>query len=404
LLAAYTSHQSKVQYLPPVCEMRIQFSAIILLLAQQASAFSVVKRSINVFKPSGFVYSPVAVVAVAPSTALCESSDAKEESSSEVALDAANDEPDPLKSKPLSEEELKVISAIAKQESSSLSLFLMSKVNQMPPNTILALRNASQGEFSDDVSKEQKKDMEIVGNALVDIMDEQLVAGKDLLKAFLECGEIRKLDGSIGKANKENKLDMGFFTVLSMNIRDATLEAQESGKTTLASPEGQMGSGDNPGRLQILQHIYTRCQEEVEKMVSPGVGLLNKLLRTDQASIRSNQLSHYLCPQKPKTVKSPDGKEVQLAGSKALVPPQELIEAIQSAVKQIRTVEASGGADKAATAGLVESCRQVAIEARLAIEQGYGADSEVLTEFEAALQPAFRPESADSEYIKGMSS
>eukprot|EP00979_Chaetoceros_neogracilis_P019225 scaffold12010_cov267-Chaetoceros_neogracile.AAC.1 len=108
--------------------------------------------------------------------------------------------------------------------------------------------------------------MEIVGNALVDIMDEQLVAGKDLLKAFLECGEIRKLDGSIGKANKENKLDMGFFTVLSMNIRDATLEAQESGKTTLASPEGQMGSGDNPGRLQILQHIYTRCQEEVEKM------------------------------------------------------------------------------------------------------------------------------------------
>ena len=89
-----------------------------------------------------------------------------------MTLDAANDEPEPLKSKPLSEEELKVISAIAKQESSSLSLFLMSKVNQIPPSTILSLRNASQGEFSDDVSKEQKKDMEIVGNTIVDREDQ----------------------------------------------------------------------------------------------------------------------------------------------------------------------------------------------------------------------------------------
>lgn len=369
-------------------------------MAQHASSFSVINRSINVVNPSGFVRVPV----IAPSTVLHQSGDAAEETSSDVTPDATNDEPDLNKAKPLSEDELQVISAIAKQESSSLSVFLMSKLSQMPPNTILTLRNASQGKFSDDVSKEQKKDLEIVGNAVVDIMDKQLGAGKDLLKTFLECGEIRKLDGAIGKANKGSKLDMGFFTVLSMNIRDATLEAQESGEPTIASPEGQMGSGDNPGRLQILQHIYTRCQEEVEKMVSPGVGLLNKLLRTDQASIRSNQLKHYLCPQEPKTIKSPDGKEVQLAGSKALVPPQELIEALQTAVKQIRTVETSGGADKAAAAGLVESCRQVAIEARLAIGEGYGADSKVLKEFEEALQPAFRPESAESEYIQGMSS
>jgi len=380
--------------------MKFPISAILLLMAQHACSFSVINRSINVVNPSGFVRVPV----IAPSTVLHQSGDAAEETSSDVTPDATNDEPDLNKAKPLSEDELQVISAIAKQESSSLSVFLMSKLSQMPPNTILTLRNASQGKFSDDVSKEQKKDLEIVGNAVVDIMDKQLGAGKDLLKTFLECGEIRKLDGAIGKANKGSKLDMGFFTVLSMNIRDATLEAQESGEPTIASPEGQMGSGDNPGRLQILQHIYTRCQEEVEKMVSPGVGLLNKLLRTDQASIRSNQLKHYLCPQEPKTIKSPDGKEVQLAGSKALVPPQELIEALQTAVKQIRTVETSGGADKAAAAGLVESCRQVAIEARLAIGEGYGADSKVLKEFEEALQPAFRPESAESEYIQGMSS
>lgn len=303
--------------------------------------------------------------------------------------------------KPLSSEELDVISTIASQDPASRSAFLMSKLPQMPPNTILTLRNASQGEFAEDVTADQKKDLEVVGNVVVDIMDTQLQDGKDLLKTLLECGEIRKLDGAIGRALKDNKLDMAFFTVLNMNLRDATIEAQENGEQ-IKPEEGQMGSGENPGRLQILQHIYTRCQEEVEKTVSPGVGLLNKLLRTEQASIRANQLRHYLCPQEPKTIKSPDGKEVQLPGSNALVPPGELIEALRNAVKQIRTIEKTGGADRAAAVGLVESCRQVAIEARLAVGEGYGVESEELKEFELALQPVFRPDSADSEYIQGV--
>jgi len=269
----------------------------------------------------------------------------------------------------------------------------------MPHNTILTLRNASEGEFPD-VTDVQKKDLETVGKALVDIMDTQLEAGRDLLQTLLQCGEIRKLDGAIGKSLKENKLDMAFFTVLSMNLKDATIGAQESGEV-IEVVEGQMGSGENPGRLQILQHIYTRCQEEVEKTVSPGVGLLNKLLRTDQAPIRANQLRHYLCPQEAKTITSPDGQNIDLGGSKALVPPSELIDALQNAVKQIRTVEKSGGADRAAAVGLVESCRQVAIEARLAIGEGYGVDSEVLKDFELALQPVFRPDSTESEYIQG---
>ena len=87
-----------------------------------------------------------------------------------------------------------------------------------------------------------------------------------------------------------------------------------------------------------------------------------------------------------------------------MVPPQELIDALQNAVKQIRTAEKSAGADKAAAAGLVESCRQVAIEARTAIGEGYGVESEVLIEFELALQPVFRPETPESEYMQGISS
>jgi hypothetical protein len=32
-------------------------------------------------------------------------------------------------------------------------------------------------------------------------------------------------------------------------------------------------------RLQVLMHIYTRVQEELEKKAKPAMGLLHKLLR-----------------------------------------------------------------------------------------------------------------------------
>jgi hypothetical protein len=305
----------------------------------------------------------------------------------------------------LSDEEIKVISSIAQTDEQARQNLLLSKLPQMPANTILTLRNAAEQHFNpsqQNLTQEQRQHMQVVGSTLVDIMDTQLQQGRDLLKTFLQCGEIRKLDGAIGRALKENKLDMAFFTVLSMNLKDAALETQANGESLKSQKEGEFGSGENPGRLQILQHIYTRCQEEVEKSVAPGVGLLNKLLRTEQASIRANQLRYYLCPQAPKTIASPDGKEVQLPGTNALVKPSEFIEALQNAVRQIRTVEQSGGTSREAAAGLVESCRQVAIESRLAIGEGYGVDSDELKEFELALQPVFRPESADSEYIKGL--
>lgn len=383
----------------------MKFAKIAVMLAAsfiETSSFSVV-TSKNVFHPlsrptsTSFLRSPLTCLHQSTET----EASAEEGNSIDDPESAVTSSNDVAQAKPLSSEELNVISVIAKQDPDSMSSFLMSKLAQMPPNTVLSLRNAADGTFPEGVTDEQIKDLETVGKALVDIMDSQLEQGRDLLKELLECGEIRKLDGAIGKALKSNKLDMAFFTVLNMNLRDATIEAQDAGESTAPSEEGEMGSGENPGRLQILQHIYTRCQEEVEKTVSPGVGLLNKILRTDQASIRANQLRHYLCPQAPKTIKSPDGKEVQLGGSKALVPPSELVSALQNAVKQIRTVEKSGGADRAAAAGLVESCRQVAIEARLAIGESYGTDSEELKDFELGLQPVFRPDSSESEYIRG---
>jgi hypothetical protein len=392
----------------------MKFSLVAILCVTsltQITAFSAVpkRNSLHSTCRTTFIRSSQTYKQIRSQSFLNQSTDTEEKSNTEESSNgeetettASAPESSEESTKPLSSEELHVISTIAQQEPATLSNFLVSKLSQMPPNTVLTLRLAAEGKFTGELTEEQKKDLETVGKALVDIMDTQLKAGKDLLKVFLDCGEIRKLDGAIGRAVKENKLDMAFFTVLSMNLKDATLEAQENGESTAPSAEGEMGSGDNPGRLQILQHIYTRCQEEVEKTVSPGAGLLNKILRTEQASIRANQLRHYLNPQEPKTIKSPDGQEVQLGGSDALVPPKELLSALKNAVKQIRTVEKTGGADKAAAAGLVESCRQVAIEARLAIGEGYGIDSDELKEFEKGLQPVFRPASPDSEYIQGM--
>jgi hypothetical protein len=310
----------------------------------------------------------------------------------------------------LSPDELTLITTISQiPDPQQVETFLMSNLPNMPPHVILALRGAAEKEDMPqlkNLSEEESQALESVGKVLVRIMDEQLQSGRDLLKSFLDCGEIRKLDGAIGRAVKDNKMTMSFFTVLNMNLRDAALEqlVNSSDEADPLSPtaEGEFSTGDSANRYQILQHIYTRCQEEVEKVASPGSGLLNKLLRTEQSSIRSNQLSHYLCPQAPKTISSPDGTSVELPGSKALVKPSELIEALKNAIRQIRTVEKTGTVDRAAAVGLVESCRQIAIEARFAIGEGYGVDSEELKEFEVSLQPVFRPDSAESEFIAGV--
>jgi hypothetical protein len=279
------------------------------------------------------------------------------------------------------------------------------KLSNMPSHVILTPRDAADDKlptYASKLSDNQCAHLKTVGKALVEIMDNNLKAGRDLLQDLLKCGEIRKLDAAIANAMKQDKIGMSFFTVLNMNIRDAAMEQVDEGSTLSKTEEGEFSTGDNANRYQILQHIYTRCQEEVEKTVSPGAGLLNKLLRTDQDTIRANQLRHYLCPQAPKTISSPDGKSVELPGSDALVKPSELIDALQNAVKQIRTVEKTGTVDVSAAAALVESCRQVAIEARLAVGEGYGIESEELKEFELSLQPVFRPDNADSEYIKGV--
>lgn len=288
----------------------------------------------------------------------------------------------------LSDEEFKVISDLYQNAKSGDATFEQVVLEALPtinPQLIMKLRG---------VVQDPSEEFQAVSSALSSILDAQLSQALAQLSEFLNAGEVRKLDALIGKAGREGKLDVAFFQVLNMNLQDAA-----------ANPDPiQDPDSDEPtaSRFQILQHIYTRCQEEIEKTIPPGVSLLNKLLRTDIPSIRNNQLNHYLCPQ-PNVIKTPDGKELELKGrERILVPHEEFADAIGNAVKQIRTVEQAGGANREMAANMVESCRQVAKEARIVIGEHFGRDSDELRKFEESLQPVFRPESTESPYMKGV--
>jgi hypothetical protein len=293
---------------------------------------------------------------------------------------------------------------------------ITANLENMPPRLVVALQMAAEkgewkeggndndDETSDDNSsnEEFEKQMVEMGKALQNVLDVRLRGGRELLAELLNSGEIRKLDSLIGKSAKEGKLDMSFFSVLSMNMRDAKMN-DDSGddvslSPTLAQGEGQeevIGEEGRPtvgaNRLQILQHIYTRCQEELEKNVAPGMGLLNKVLRTEISSIRTNQLQHYLGPQQT-TITSPDGKTIDLGGTGApLVSHTDFVEALSNTVSQIRTLEAAGGTDRLSAVNLVENIRQVAMEARVVLVESFGEGSDVVNEFQKDLQPVFRP-------------
>lgn len=271
----------------------------------------------------------------------------------------------------------------------------------LSPNLIMKLRSGEAlipAEASDDKSNDRLLKMfSDVSKALNTMTDRRLQSARDVLKELMNAGEIKKLDAIIGKNARNQKLDVAFFQVLQMNMRDAAEEAQ---KTTAEGGEDSSGAVD---RFQILQHIYTRCQEEVEKVINPGTALLNKLLRTEADSIRKNQLDHYLCS-KPTTITSPDGKEIVLNNgipAKPLVAHTDFTEAIGNAVVQIRTVERSGATTPEVAADLVETIRTVAKEARFVIGDHFGGNSTEVIAFEEALEPVFRPTSAESVYIQG---
>lgn len=280
---------------------------------------------------------------------------------------------------PEEQQRIAEIHAEASAENGTLRDAVQQALPTLPPGLILKLGRST---------SHSHERVQQVALELEHIMDARVQQAKETLKSLLDAGEIRKLDSLIGQAQRDGKLDVPFFNVIQANLRDAMATAE-------VAQEGEAN------RAQVLQHIYTRCQEEMEKAIPPGVALLNKVLRTEQASIRRNLYDHYLTPQK-NVVRTPDGREVKLQGEKpVLVQLDTFVSAIADAVKQIRTVEVAGATDRATAANLVESCRTIAKEARVVIGEKYGVPSDELQAFELGLQPVFRPDSPESPYVKG---
>jgi len=211
------------------------------------------------------------------------------------------------------------------------------------------------------------------------LTNERLENGKKLLVDLLNSGEINVLDRRIVENVKSGEIDPAFLIVLDMNINDAQMKATDEATTN---------------RLQVLGHIYTRVQEELEKRAKPSLGLLHKLLRlVEEPGIRMNLLEHNLKP-KPEEEQEyvyVDGKLIKDTG--ALVKPEELVEAIKLYMDRVRALDQVEEENNKVTAETIgqafEDCRVIAKDARAVVESHYG--EEELEEFTNSLTPVFQP-------------
>lgn len=249
---------------------------------------------------------------------------------------------------PLSSEELSAISSIAQQDPEALCSFLASQLNQIPSKTIGILKSAANNDFPTYATYQQQNELRTVGRALLQVLDPAFTNSRPSIA-----------DNSPGMTNKEEPFVHEEQDIPSTSadekddepIEASTTKSTESSSSTMSS---------------------TTTREVATSKDHIGVGLLNMLLRTDDESKRAETLRYYLFP-------SYIGES-----NYALVKPFEFLEAIQIAVEQIQATPESLESEEAQ-----QNCLQIAIEARLAIVQGYGEDSDELKQFEEGLRPVF---------------
>ena len=222
------------------------------------------------------------------------------------------------------------------------------------------------------------------------------------LAELLATGELRALDARLAKMAKDGELTVQFMMVLNMNLASAAAEeakaAEEGGGGGAAAEEGAEGAAPAASQSQVLRHVASRAQEELEKIQAvefPARALLHRLCRTDVPAVRANLASHYLTPQR-EGIQLPDGRvlpppEGTSGGLKPLVEPAEFATAMGVAVEQLRALDVDGQAVTEA----IDDIRMVAKEARLALVQAHGGEEapEVI-EFQDMLTPVFQPGAA----------
>lgn len=174
----------------------------------------------------------------------------------------------------------------------------------------------------------------------------------------------------------------------------ATLKKQETPLPLLMVLQMNIAQCRNTGeedKLRAFLHINTIINEELEKKVSRVRGMINRLMRMDDANIRDNILRHNLAPLPVAGGADADFDDEpdaapQLAA--ALVPPPRLASAISDLCGEVnRQMRSAGPEADEAFFETLERIRTIAKEARLVIGDLYGPAE--MNSFGADLTPAF---------------
>jgi len=197
-------------------------------------------------------------------------------------------------------------------------------------------------------------------------LDQRMTAAKDAIEDLIENSS-GNVNAGIRRCLKSQESPLPILIVLQLNIEQAKSDNDEE-------------------KLRALLHINTVINEELEKKVSRVRGLLNKLLRMDDADIRGNLLRHHLTPVQVGV--GPDDEDGAPQLSAALVPPGRLASAISQLVSDVdRQLRVAVGEADESRFDMIERIRLVAKEARSVIGDIYG-EAEMNT-FGADLTPAF---------------
>merc|ERR1712072_1307383 len=79
------------------------------------------------------------------------------------------------------------------------------------------------------------------------------------------------------------------------------------------------------------------------------------------------------------------------AKQKPLLSVQDFVSAVTKLVEEVRQFDEQDISDHTASVNVIESCRQISIEARVVVYQAFGEGSEEVKLIESALQNVFMP-------------
>lgn len=239
------------------------------------------------------------------------------------------------------EDDLAAMLLASARDDGKLVTLIEDKLDEIDHTVMRRLMDALKGDENKDTAQR-------VIDALREAADRRLVGARELLEAVLDAGELLEMDRRLVKLFKDGLVDGSFIAVLNMNVAAARERANDD-----ASEQ----------RARVMEHLYTRVQEEWEKRCdNQANAVLHRLTRTEQAVIRRNILEYYLAPQTEILV--PNGDPVPLDQPRPpRISSRDFATAVATAVERLHNIDADPGVIETS----IEECRVIAKEARLVI-------------------------------------